>query len=126
MSGSSQSAQRGKAFSRRGTSHREKSSSAGIRRYSHHRKRLPYRITNRVLEFDANRLIAWCDVGRHRWRWELEAVEGGTRVRETFDYSTARIPKVIELIGAPGRNRKAIEATLDRLSQHFSERRAPT
>lgn len=81
---------------------------------------LPYRIRNTVVEFEANHLIAWCHPGRHRWRWELEPVEGGTRVRETFDWSTAVSPKVIELMGYPERNRQAIEATLDRLAAHFA------
>lgn len=81
---------------------------------------LPYRITNSVVEFEANRLIAWCHPGRHRWRWELEPADGGTRVRETFDWSTAVSPRIIELMGYPRRNLTAIEQSLDRLEAHFS------
>jgi uncharacterized protein YndB with AHSA1/START domain len=81
---------------------------------------LPYRITNTVVEFEANRLIAWQHQGRHRWRWELEpAAAGGTRVRESFDWSTALWPRGLELVGYPERNLEAIEQTLDRLVQHF-------
>ena len=34
---------------------------------------LPYRITNRNVEYEANRLIAWAHFGGHRWRFQLEA-----------------------------------------------------
>ena len=50
---------------------------------------IPYAITNTVVEFDDNRLIAWRHFGGHRWRYELEPVDAGTRVRETYDWSTA-------------------------------------
>ncbi|MDQ3615693.1 MAG: SRPBCC family protein [Actinomycetota bacterium] len=78
---------------------------------------LPYRISNRVVEFEENRLIAWRHFGGHRWRYELEPVAGGTLVTETFDYSrygtTARA--VIEGARFPARNRAGIVATLVRL-----------
>ena len=75
----------------------------------------PYRIANKVVEFEENRVIAWCHLGGHRWRWELEPVEGGTRVTETFDWSTARFPPGIALMRAPERNKVSIEASLSRL-----------
>ena len=62
---------------------------------------LPYRISNKVVEFDEGRLIAWAHFGGHRWRYELEPADGGTKVTESFDWSTARIPKAIELMGYP-------------------------
>jgi uncharacterized protein YndB with AHSA1/START domain len=77
---------------------------------------LPYRITNTVVEFEENRLIAWHHPGKHRWRYELEPVEGGTKVTETFDWSTAVIPKAIELMGYPKRHPASMEATLERLA----------
>lgn len=80
---------------------------------------VPYRITNRVVEFEANRAIAWCHFGGHRWRWAIEPCDGGSRVTATFDWSTARSPKAIELLGYPERNRQALEATLERLARHF-------
>src|SRR5436309_2280111 len=50
---------------------------------------LPYRVTNRVVEFEQDRLIAWRHLGGHRWRWELRPIdERTTEVTETFDYST--------------------------------------
>lgn len=82
---------------------------------------LPYRITNTVVEFEANRRIAWHHYGRHRWRWELEPAEAGTRVRETFDWSTARVPPFIEMMGYPQRNLEAMERSLERLARHFEQ-----
>lgn len=79
---------------------------------------LPYRISNEVVEFEQDRRIAWCHFGKHRWRYELEPqADGRTLVRETFDWSTAVIPKVIELIGAPKRNQPAMVRTLERLAE---------
>lgn len=78
---------------------------------------LPYLISNKVVEFEADRRIAWRHFNGHRWRYTLEPVEGGTRVTETFDWSTARIPKVIELAGFPDRHPPAMAETLARLEQ---------
>lgn len=78
---------------------------------------LPYRITNRVVEFDEGRLIAWQHFGRHRWRYELEPVAGGsTRVTESFDWSTSLAPWMIELAGYPKRHPANMTATLERLA----------
>ncbi len=78
---------------------------------------LPYRITNRVVEFDEGRLIAWRHLGGHRWRYELEPVEGGTRVTESFDYShyPALQAWAIEALGVPARNGRGIHETLAKL-----------
>jgi hypothetical protein len=80
---------------------------------------LPYRITNTVVEYDENRLIAWQHFGKHRWRYELEPVDGGssTKVTESFDWSTATSPKAIELMGYPKRHPANMEATLERLAE---------
>ena len=80
------------------------------------RKGLPYRVTNTVVEFEEGRRIAWQHFARDVWRYELEPVDGGTRVRESFDWSNGRGRKVVELMGAPEKNRKAMEATLERLA----------
>ena len=80
-------------------------------------KVLPYRIGNTVVEFDENRLIAWQHFGKHRWRYELEEVEDATLVTETFDWSTARSPKAIEMAGYPKVNLANIERTLERLAE---------
>ncbi|WP_326833750.1 SRPBCC family protein [Amycolatopsis rhabdoformis] len=80
----------------------------------------PYRISNTVVEFEENRLIAWRHLMGHRWRWLLEpAGAGKTTVTETFDYSTARSPLALELTGFPKRNAEGIEKTLARLTKMF-------
>lgn len=86
---------------------------------------LPYRISNEVVEFDKNRRIAWRHIGGHIWRWELEPVEGGTKVTESFDYAPARSPRMLELTGTPRRNAKAIEQTLSNLTALFTGPQAP-
>src|SRR5262245_61409851 len=81
---------------------------------------LPYTIKNTVVEFEEGSLIAWRHFSGHRWRWRLEDLgDGRTRVTETFDWSTARSPRAIELLGFPARNRRGIEATLDRLVTRY-------
>ncbi|MDT0330722.1 SRPBCC family protein [Nocardiopsis lambiniae] len=78
---------------------------------------LPYRMTNRVVEYEKDRLIAWRHFGPHRWRYELEeSPEGGTRVTETFDYSKG-VPAFYVLAGIPARNAEGIEQTLVRLKK---------
>ena len=92
----------------------------------HMRIVVPYRITNRVVEFVEGRRIAWAHVGGARWRYELEPVDGGTRVTETFDWSTATVPLYgvgIRLLGFPRRNKAGIERTLDRLAEIVGARR---
>ena len=51
---------------------------------------LPYRTSNRVVEFDEGRRIAWSHFSRAVWRWEFTDVDGGTEVTESFDWSRAR------------------------------------
>lgn len=80
---------------------------------------LPYRITNRVVEFEDDRLIAWCHPARAIWRYELEPVDGGTRVRETFDFRGSPVAKGIELAGMHRGNAKSIRDTLRRLQEIF-------
>jgi uncharacterized protein YndB with AHSA1/START domain len=76
---------------------------------------LPYVIRNEVVELVPDQRIAWRHFGHHVWRYELEPVDGGTRVTETFDWSRARSPRALELLGIPARNARSIDATLGRL-----------
>jgi uncharacterized protein YndB with AHSA1/START domain len=78
---------------------------------------LPYPITNTVVEFEENTRIAWRHFGGHVWRYELEPVEGGTQVTETFDWSTARSPKLIERQGYPEKHPVAMAKTLELLER---------
>ena len=80
------------------------------------RKGLPYHVKNTVVEFEDGRRIAWQHFAHYLWRYELEPVDGGTRVRESFDWANGRGKKVIEVMGLPEKNRKGMEATLERLA----------
>lgn len=76
---------------------------------------LPYRITNRIVEFEEDRRIAWRHFGGHRWRYELEPLgESQTRVTESFDYSRHAGPaaRAIRAARFPARNRRGIRETL--------------
>ncbi len=77
----------------------------------------PYKIKNKVVEFEQDALIAWKHKGVHRWRYELApTADGGTVVTETWDVS--RYPSFIGgLLSKRLRagTQKAIEKTLVRL-----------
>lgn len=76
---------------------------------------LPYRISNLVVEFEEGRRIAWRHFGRHIWRYELEPVDGGTLVTESFVWGTAPVPKIYELAGYPNAHEGNMTRTLERL-----------
>jgi hypothetical protein len=76
---------------------------------------VPYRITNKVVEYDEGRRIAWAHVGGWRWRYEFEPVEGGTRVTETFDWSPSRASAYIRVMKWGEKNARSMERTLARL-----------
>ncbi len=81
-----------------------------------------YRIKNTVKEFEENKRIAWCHPGHHRWRYELEPIDATTtRVIETFDGSTARIPVALKVMNVYENNQKAILKTLVRLKKVAEE-----
>lgn len=87
---------------------------------------LPYAMDNEVVEFDQDRVFAWRTtapgvlgraVGGRLWRYELEPVEDGTLVRETWDLtgeSTFSKPFVRRLASKTLRD---MSATLDRLEE---------
>lgn len=82
---------------------------------------VPYAISSKVVEFEQDRRIAWCHLGRHRWRWELEPTDDGrTRVTETFDLSTAVFPPALRLLGFPGRHERNVERSVANLRDHFA------
>ena len=74
-----------------------------------------YKILNTVCEFEEGRRIAWRHFYGHVWRYLFEPVDGGTRVTEQWDARPARNKIFLRLSGFPGRNRKGIVATLQRL-----------
>lgn len=78
-----------------------------------------YRVTNEVVEFEQDRLIAWCHPARARWRYELEPAGTGTRITETFDYGRSPVRWGIALMKMPQQNATSIRATLDKLQEIF-------
>lgn len=81
----------------------------------------PYKITNKVVEFEEGRRIAWRHFNGHVWRYIFEPVDGGTRVTEQWDARPAKNRIGLRLMGFPARNRKGIRATLDRLARVSAE-----
>lgn len=90
--------------------------SVGMKQYG-----VPYKITSKVTGFEKDKLVEWQHPMGHRWRWELvESAPGKTEVTETFDYSTAKVAKVFELMGFPKDNGVGITKTLERLAARFA------
>ena len=87
---------------------------------------LPYSMASTVVELEPNRRIAWQTrgpgpigrrVGGRIWRYELEPVEGGTLVRETWDISQeSALTKPMVRLGG-GKTAKNMAATLERIEQ---------
>ena len=96
---------------------------AGARFGMSMKRGIGYSMVNTVTEFDDNRRIAWSPkpasgrggrwVGRI-WRYELEPVEGGTKVTETWDISKESLRFVLRYIALEG-TRKAMEKSLEKL-----------
>ena len=82
---------------------------------------VPYRISNTVVEFDQDTLLAWRHFSGHRWRYELEPTAGGTLVSETWDASRLRHKWVLRLMGYTRTTGPNMERTLERLAAHFAE-----
>ncbi|MBW3085308.1 hypothetical protein KEM60_01505 [Austwickia sp. TVS 96-490-7B] len=88
---------------------------------------VPYRSVNHVIEYDPPRCIAWATVaefqgrvfaGGQTWRYELEPVDGGTLVTETYDWSgSRRAVWLLEKTGQPEKYAEAMSATLARLAR---------
>ena len=86
---------------------------------------LPYSMVSTVIEFEEDRLLAWQTrgpgpvgglVGGRIWRYELEPVDGGTRVRETWDISQESfVTKPVVRAGGKA-TAKNMAATLDRIA----------
>jgi uncharacterized protein YndB with AHSA1/START domain len=82
-----------------------------------------YSMLNTVTEFEVDRRIAWSPkpangrgsrwVGRI-WRYELEPVDGGTNVTETWDISNEGIRFILRHVAARP-TRKAMEKSLQKL-----------
>jgi uncharacterized protein YndB with AHSA1/START domain len=87
---------------------------------------VPYSMQNTVIEFEPARRIAWQTrgpgpIGRHVggriWRYELEPVDGGTLVRETWDISQESALTRPMVRAGGGKTRKNMDATLARIEE---------
>ncbi len=78
-----------------------------------------YRVTNEVVEFEQDRLIAWCHPAKARWRYELEPEGTGTRITETFDYAGSPVRWGVALMKMPQQNATSIRDTLRKLQEIF-------
>jgi hypothetical protein len=86
---------------------------------------LPYTMVNEVVELEEDRRIAWQArpvqtwaqrfIGGRIWRYELEPVEGGTLVRETWDISQERVKPVVWPLR--GLTKVSMRRTMDRIAQ---------
>jgi uncharacterized protein YndB with AHSA1/START domain len=83
-----------------------------------------YSMVSTVIEFQENRLVAWQTrpgglmgqfVAGRIWRYELEPVAGGTRVRESWDISRDRQRLLLKLGKLPETTRSNMEKTLERI-----------
>ena len=86
-----------------------------------------YSTRNPVVELDENRRIAWQTtasgplgsvLGGRIWRYELEPVEGGTLVTESWDLSREKVTsKVVVRLTMSGATRQNMERTLARIEE---------
>ena len=88
---------------------------------------IPYTMVSTIIEFEDNRRIAWQSrspgwmgkfAGGRIWRYELEPVEGGTRVRETWDISQEKGTKfLLRADRVHKHTRESMEATLEKIEK---------
>lgn len=81
---------------------------------------MPYRVSNTVVEFETDRRIGWRHFGGHVWRYELEPADEGTKVTETFDWSTSKSPWFLTLMKIPEKHHGNMTRTLERLEAHVT------
>lgn len=85
---------------------------------------VPYRVTNTVVEFEQDRRLAWRHFAGHRWRYELEPLDGATRVTETFDLTP--VPGPLHLVyrvafGYPDAYRDNLISSLHKLEAELTD-----
>ncbi|MBV9594242.1 MAG: SRPBCC family protein [Actinobacteria bacterium] len=81
---------------------------------------VPYRITSTVVDFEDDHVLEWAHPLGHHWRWEFREIDSTTtEVTQTFDYSSARSPKVLERLGYPAKNADAMTKTLRALARRY-------
>ncbi len=87
---------------------------------------IPYSMVSEVVEFEPDRRIAWQTrgpgaIGRHVagrvWRYELEPVDGGTLVRESWDIRQESALSRPLVRRSADHTRRNMAATLERIEQ---------
>jgi uncharacterized protein YndB with AHSA1/START domain len=87
---------------------------------------LPYAMESTVIEFEEGRRLAWQTrgptvigrlVGGRIWRYELEPVEGGTLVRESWDISQESLLTKPAVRRGGKATAKNMAATLERIEE---------
>ena len=84
---------------------------------------IPYSMNSTVIELEEGRRIAWQtrgpgNLGGGRiWRYELEPVDGGTRVRESWDISHESMLSKWMVKGQGEATAANMSATLERIEQ---------
>lgn len=87
-----------------------------------------YSTANTVVEFEQDRRIAWQTeglgglVGGRIWRYELEPVDGGTVVRETWDLSQDKQRFLLKRTSMPAATEKAMRQTLETIAGLVEEK----
>lgn len=80
---------------------------------------------NKVVEFEDGKQIGWRHIGQHIWRYQLEPVEGGTKVTETFDWRPSPVPWLLHRQNIPKKNLASMEQTLARLDTYVTTGNVP-
>ncbi len=87
---------------------------------------VPYSMSNKVIEFEHDRRIAWQTVlsgplgrfiGGRIWRYEFEEVEGGTKVTESWDISRDKQKFFLEKGKVGTQTADGMTKSLDRLAE---------
>ncbi|HEX3793324.1 MAG TPA: SRPBCC family protein [Acidimicrobiales bacterium] len=90
---------------------------------------VPYSMKNTVIEFEPDRRIAWQTVlagplgrfiGGRIWRYEFEAMDGATKVTESWDISQDKQAFMMKRGKVPNDARESMTKTLERLA-HLTE-----
>jgi hypothetical protein len=86
---------------------------------------LPYSMSNTVIEYEQDRLIAWQTVfsgffgryiGGRIWRYEFEPVDGGTLVRESWDISQDKQGRFLKMGKMSTQTAQSMATSLEHLA----------
>ena len=87
---------------------------------------VPYSMSNRVIEYEPDRRLAWQTtlsgplgrfIGGRIWRYELETVDGGTKVTETWDITQDKQGFLLKYGPVASQTAQSMTKTLKRLAE---------